>query len=235
MMNTELTNKHLLLNETQPAAHNDEGEYAEKDVYLFKNRSHELTVEKKSEGADALAILIAFLLSFSLGSLFGISQDDFNSKVYFYVHTYSLVIASSMGLCSVIVLTFLSIKLRRLLGRTTYWFGDGVDAETLDKAYPGEDWRKKSVLPDMFFASSWFYKGLAGKGNPRAKILPVKLYGVCIKAFLVMGVSLIIAIVAKVLDQMPGMHGNILSAILCVSLSVSYVAISISGADDDLV
>ena len=122
---------------------NDEEAYQQ---YLEIMEKDHATVEKKCEAFDALSVLIGFLLAFAFGDIMGLDLDDFQSLLLFIIFSTLLVFTAIFGTLSLIVFSFITIRLRRLLARdngrsVVYWNKWTVNAlrkmdqYTFSKAY----------------------------------------------------------------------------------------------------
>jgi hypothetical protein len=95
--------------------------------FFAEGRRNELVIEKKINGADKLAVLVGFLLAFMIANILSLDPETFNSDMLFNVFAVCLTFTACWGLYCSIVLAFLSVKVRRLLGRTIYNVGTVED------------------------------------------------------------------------------------------------------------
>jgi hypothetical protein len=94
------------------------------DQELLRGRLGEAVLGAKATGADGVALLAAFLLAFSVQRLMDVAKDDFETPILFEWHFTVICISSSFGFMSVLMLAFLGIKLRRMIGQSAFCFGD---------------------------------------------------------------------------------------------------------------
>ena len=95
---------------------------------LFFGQQGEGIMEQKASGAESIAVVAGFLLAFGIDILLNAARDDFDSRELFIAYMAAMVVATSAGFCAVLLLTFTATKLRRLIGRSIYTFGQETDA-----------------------------------------------------------------------------------------------------------
>ena len=103
------------------------------DFLLAYGRRGETIAEMKAGNADSVAVLAAFVLAFVLQRVHD-DADDVDDQL---VAWYCLLGSASSGLCAVLLMTFTSCKIHRLVGRSWFCFGQDTSAEELARAYGG--------------------------------------------------------------------------------------------------
>jgi len=120
---------------------------ADLDVLLWKGRQGEAILESKAGLSDSIALLTGLIFAFAVSILldgraaFGVGDLQPGDEVPAneIVIAFALYISSIAGLCGVLINTFLSAKIRRLLGRSAFMFGLDASAEFLAQVYEGQD------------------------------------------------------------------------------------------------
>jgi hypothetical protein len=109
----------------------------ELNLLLAEGRRGESIMELKASNADSTAVLGAFVLAFVLQSLSDQVAGIDESNSLQMVSWLCLTLSAASGLSSVLLLTFTSSKLRRLVGRSRFVFGDDATAEELAPFFVG--------------------------------------------------------------------------------------------------
>lgn len=137
------------------------------DALLALGRQGELVVEMKAMGSDNMAILTGFFTAFGIDHVLSLDRGDFEDAWVFYGFALSLGATLMSGIGCVLLFTFFSIKVRRLLGRS--WFHFGVDTsvivleeiagghEALRKNLSRRTHRSRHRTTVNLFARDWYY------------------------------------------------------------------------------
>lgn len=128
------------------------------EFLLAYGRRGEMIAEMKAGNADSVAVLAAFVLAFVLQRV----HDDADETEDKLVAWYCLLGSASSGLCSVLLMTFTSCKIRRLVGRSWFAYGSDASTEDLARAYGGLAALQKDLVAHLG----------AHKGGSREVMLP---------------------------------------------------------------
>ena len=133
---------------------------------LWEGRHGEKIVELKADNADNICVLAAFILSFTISYIFGLDGSE---------HPLLVALASASagaGISCVLLLTFLSLKVRRLRGRSVFRWGEDCDMAQLPEKMvtqlhaPTKDGKADDALASVrhaesgevrFYARAWYY------------------------------------------------------------------------------
>mmetsp|Transcript_106821 Transcript_106821/g.309935 ORF Transcript_106821/g.309935 Transcript_106821/m.309935 type:complete len:250 (+) Transcript_106821:165-914(+) len=151
-------------------------DHADIDSLLLKGRQGEAILEAKAANSDSTAVLSGFILAFSLGVLLELDPSNFSNEFLGILFGLSMCASAGCGLGCVLLLTFLSSKLRRLIGKSTFFWGTDPDGGALRAAHGEKKVAEKihaaqennSVGEVRFAARDWYYTadnkpGLAGR------------------------------------------------------------------------
>merc|ERR1719277_2237604 len=110
------------------------------DAVLFWGRAGEVAMDKKADGAQILAVMTAFLTAFSTDKLLGLDKGSFDSDLCFNCYALAMAVTCSGGFYALLILTFVSVKLKRLAMRSASQAGDvgGPSAEELRVLHGGD-------------------------------------------------------------------------------------------------
>lgn len=132
---------------------------------LLVGRKGEKVLEHKAAASDAIAVLSGFVLAFALQQLLEVDVSEYASRALGSAHTLAMCISAASGMHCVLCLTFLSAKLRRLIGRSVLRFGEpDVTAAALSVLY-GQDGLSQMLaerevtdrwIPYRFHAQAWY-------------------------------------------------------------------------------
>lgn len=212
-----------------------EGNEISNELFIFKGMIGEKTIEAKATVGDNYAILAGLLLAFCIGNLLSINSDDFNHINNFNGYVLSTTIATSFGFISVISFTMLSGKIRRLIGRSLYMFGEETEfSDNLITMHGNKKWeiiKKAYNYPNheiRFPARQWYYNSndfipslptevnhlpKLSLSNPTPFYTPCAIQGHSITAFYLLCISFTIAMCFKIFDAV-----NSQLAIICIIL-----------------
>eukprot|EP01050_Picozoa_sp_SAG11_P034522 SAG11_NODE_12238_length_714_cov_0.834146_1_plen_100_part_00 len=86
--------------------------------------------QHKSESMDAIGILAGFLTAFMLGVVLDadFNTSSFQSEALFHVFAVFTSISVAAGLSTMLVMTAVSAKIHRLLGRSHVYYGADTSA-----------------------------------------------------------------------------------------------------------
>ena len=109
------------------------------DELLAEGRRGEDIMEMKATNADSIAVLAAFVLAFVLASVHDEVEDFDESNRWKQFAWLCLLASAASGLSAVLLMIFTSAKLRRLVGRSRFNFGQDASAEQLAPWFGGAD------------------------------------------------------------------------------------------------
>lgn len=150
----------------------------EPDLLLAEGRRGDNIMDAKAGNADSTAVLGAFVLAFVLQSLHDdladIDENDFMTLMSWFC----LILSAACGLSSVLLLTFTSAKLKRLVGRSHFLFGTDESAEELAPYFGGMDClvetlqqhvmkpnKSSNNLRIVYFHAREWYNGSGGRDH----------------------------------------------------------------------
>mmetsp|Transcript_14381 Transcript_14381/g.21167 ORF Transcript_14381/g.21167 Transcript_14381/m.21167 type:complete len:232 (-) Transcript_14381:115-810(-) len=200
---------------------------------IVMGRSRESTIELKAQTADSLAVLVAFLVAFLIDNI--LNMDESQTGTF----TLLLTLSVSSGLFCVVVFTFLSAKIRRLLARGVYRFGSSdCSIDDLLKIYGHEKLLKlvndctfgqdKSGDTIRFFARQ-FYD--TNKGH---KIRGRTLFQTGMLSFTVTIAGFLCALCAKLIDALDITFASICVLVCMCTLGAAATLVKTSGAAHEL-
>lgn len=96
---------------------------------LFWGKAGEQIMNAKADVAQLVAVVVALLLGFSIEKLVDLDESSFQHSHLFKCYATCLVISTSCGFSSLLILTFTSAKLKRLVARSLLYIGDQVGDE----------------------------------------------------------------------------------------------------------
>ena len=115
------------------------------DQLLAEGRRGENIMELKADNADSTAVLAAFVLAFELqlmhDEVADFDEDDHVRQLAWWCR----VVSAGSGLSTVLLMIFTSAKLRRLVGRSRFNFGQDENAEQLAPWFGGIGILKKEL------------------------------------------------------------------------------------------
>jgi hypothetical protein len=209
------------------------GSSAKDSADLFFARNLEHAMERKTGVFDGIAVLSAFLLAFTLGSLFSLEGDSFGSDFLMHLHVVCLVVATAAGLVCVLLLTFISAKIQRLLIKSYFVVGeDSTHADllamhstvgsvsSLQNVYKGTWKSSTGVVSPCMYANNWYNNAFKNERD-RLIISPRAVIKVALGALEVMLFTFILAVGFKLFDLIP----PFLAATLIVRLLLSFIAV----------
>lgn len=145
----------------------------------------------KANVLDGLSIMTAFLVAFAYSDMSQLDQTSFKSSILFILYSITLMVTITTGTLTLIAVTFILVKLRRLIQRDTsrqiYWKGESI----LDSFR--KDYKTAS------HARAWYY-GIDKNGNKMKGGKPHHVIAKSVKLFLVMLTSYVIGLFVKSLD-----------------------------------
>jgi len=221
--------------------------------FITKGRWGEYIINQKSQVADTVAVLIAFIVSFPVSEILGLESASFNCENYLIAFIFALVASISCGLFSLTLFVYLSAKVKRLTGRSAYsiGFGDCDKVEDLVSIIGKEKWKEfklKFKYDDFakargnkfphFHVRKWYYDF----PSPGSWFLPQSSFNYGLNVFVLMLVLFLSAIFIRILDILSTFDDTYTSAIVAITSSgllflglVSSLYISYTnGAMDDL-
>eukprot|EP00928_Gymnodinium_smaydae_P076396 TRINITY_DN59417_c0_g1_i1.p1 TRINITY_DN59417_c0_g1~~TRINITY_DN59417_c0_g1_i1.p1 ORF type:complete len:228 (-),score=34.75 TRINITY_DN59417_c0_g1_i1:265-948(-) len=209
------------------------------DAVLFWGRGGEAAMDKKADGAQILAVMTAFLTAFSTDKLLGLDKSSFDSDWSFTCYVLALAITCSGGFYSLLILTFVSVKLKRLALRSFSQVGEvgGPCAEEL-RVLHGGDFKTKVVHAYIgqgttfgkhaaFHARYWY-------NCPGAYVSPRALYASSLVAFKVMCCAFLAAMSVKTLSALTFTVGMAIVVVLVTPTIVALALLGLNGAMSDL-
>mmetsp|Transcript_1583 Transcript_1583/g.2468 ORF Transcript_1583/g.2468 Transcript_1583/m.2468 type:complete len:206 (+) Transcript_1583:24-641(+) len=189
------------------------------EATLYQGRCGEKVLEEKANGMDNVGTLSGFVVAFGIGFLLELSEEDFSSGTLYTLYMVMLTLATCTGVFSLLAMTFVSTKIRRLLGRSLWYWGEDGTPDMLDKVMP--DWRQKVVVrlgKPCFCARAWYYS--VGK---KEGLAPELLYMYALKAFGIQFILFMVAVAVKILDASPySSLAAVLVALLAISTFLSF-------------
>ena len=203
------------------------------DKFVWQAQCNEGIMQRKSESMDAISILAGFLTAFMLSVVLELDMTSFNSKALFHVFAAFSSISVAAGLSAILVMTAVSAKLHRLLGRSQVYYGTDTSADHAASIrahgcqyHRCESWdveeyftywldpenRKyacgKKVGPAELFASHWYSSGNdkspTKSTGSSAPQNPVNVLYRGFRAFQILIFCVVGATVAKCLDALGG-------------------------------
>lgn len=214
------------------------------ETNLFRARAGEAILLEKVNGGDLQAVVSGFLLAFSLSELLGVDVEAWSNRSLANAFVISLASSSAFGFSCILLFTFLSAKIRRLVGKSGFLYGGHGDADiALLRRIHGDD-KVTSSLEEKttaqghgevrFAARSWYY-GTSG-GSCAC------LTGVCGRehfqcgqwSFSLQLVIFSVAIVLYLVDQCNDWVAVVSSAVLVAVPSAAFARLYASGALHDL-
>lgn len=209
------------------------------DAVLFWGRGGEAAMDKKADGAQILAVMTAFLTAFSTDKLLDLDKGNFDSDLCFNCYVLALAITCSGGFYALLVLTFVSVKLKRLSLRSASQVGEvgGPSAEEL-RVLHGGDFKPKVVQAFIgqrtsmgehaaFHARYWY-------NRPVAYVSPRKLYATSLIAFKVMCCAFLAAMSIRTISATTFTVGVAVVAVLVTPTVVALALLALNGAMSDL-
>ena len=142
--------------------------------------------------------------------------------------------AAAAGLCSVLLLVFTSTKLRRLIGRSTYRYGESESASELAEAHGGMPELRASLSAALsnnaagevrFSAREWYYTHDGGPGLCGAQHFShgLALFGAELACYMA-------SAALRASASLPITHGVLSAAVLLLSPLVVVDRLRASGA-----
>lgn len=130
---------------------------------LARGRQGEVILDAKGVGADIMAVVTAFMVAFSLDQALSGRRSDFKAFGIYCAYSIGVGAASLSGIATVLLFTFFSVKLRRLVGRSNFHFGIDTDVKVLEEICGGPG-KLRQAFADCwtceeirFFARRWYY------------------------------------------------------------------------------
>ena len=240
VITSDLTSNDKNLNEnfelsTQKEEENNNLNLITNETFIFQGQIGEKTIETKATVGDNYAVLAGLLLAFCISNLLSISSSDFNSKINFNCYVLFTTIATSFGFICVLSFTMLSGKIRRLLGRSLYLFGDAQEfSEQLIQIHGNKKWETlkqayyypRPISETRFPARQWYYnckdalialptevETVPTRSSTTPFYTPYLIQGYSITTFYLLCLSFIIAMCFKIYDSV-----NSQLAIVCFIL-----------------
>lgn len=130
---------------------------------LARGRQGEVILDAKGVGADTMAVVTAFMVAFSLDQALSGRRSDFESFGIYCAYSIGVGAASLSGIATVLLFTFFSVKLRRLVGRSNFHFGTETDVTVLEEIRGGQENLRRSFAECWiseeirFYARRWYY------------------------------------------------------------------------------
>jgi hypothetical protein len=205
-------------------AHWNKDDKYDDHAFLFFGQTGEKSMEKKAEVGDTYAVLAGLLLAFCIGNLLAVNPTDFNHKLSFNLYVLFTSIATAVGFSCVMTFTMISSKIRRLLGRTLYLFGETEDPEIVINLHGKEAWEKRKasyyypapINEVRFPARQWYYdcdtamsqlptetKHVLRPGRIPTRppfYAPYNLQALSVRAFHLMCFAFLVAMACKIFD-----------------------------------
>ena len=146
----------------------------------------------KANVLDGLSIITAFLIAFAYSDMSQLDPENFKSSLLFILYATSLMMAITIGTLILIAVTFIVIKLRRMLQRDTvrpiYW-----ESNTKHLANFRKNYKTAST------ARAWYF-GFDRNGDKMKGQPPYYIISKSVKLFLVMVSSYVTGLFIKSID-----------------------------------
>lgn len=134
-------------------------------MFLYLGHSGEKVIANKATVSDGFAWLSALVIAISVSSLFSADASNFHKRLNFQLFLLSTSSATSFGFMALFSFTFITSKIKRLLGKTLHLFGESIaDVEHLKTIHGKEKWRNlkenhfyAEINEVRFPARQWYY------------------------------------------------------------------------------
>lgn len=217
------------------------------DALLFRGRAGEAVLEAKVSVGNIISILSGFILACSLSEMLALDPSSWSSEGLAGAFVIVLTSSTAFGAASVILFTFLSAKVTRLVGRSAYYLGGHGDADvslltrTLGAERLAEYLKEQPIRNDenevRFPAREWYYPH--GKGGGFANVSLTRAHGeehfVCaIFSVLLQLAFFIVAIIFYLCDRCNSWVAAPSVALIVVIPGIAVARLYSSGAFSDL-
>ena len=186
----------------------------EKAYQLHKGRMGEAVIEMKATGIERLIIVVALLLSVTWSLIKNLNDlsDHFRHKASYTIYQLGVVLSNSAGIFSLLLLVFVSIRIRRNVASSLFVFGNQSfqhsystllrihNKQMIDDALQETNLESAAGIKNMndthFSARKWYNETKPGKWYINGR----RLYGLGLLSFVGQLVFFAIAASIKLAD-----------------------------------
>lgn len=181
-------------------------------------------MSQKADTIDGVALLTAFLVAFAIDNVLDLDSSSFENDTLFQLFAIFVSLTVGSGLIVVLITTFTSLKLKRLIGRDHFRKHSNVSVDRKERQI--KVWKERGCTTAVYA----FYNNIEYRGK---KVNVRKIVSYCYLMFVFVLANYIMAIAVKIIDTLD-VSGIIITSIIVFLNGVTIIYLYVTGIMRDL-